>query len=216
MPDHRNGTPTQDEVIRKGYGFGPLLRQTQRNNVARNEMKMKMKRCLTSWPPRTPGAGKAGTFSWGAGESFIGRSSPAPPPSPCATCGFGGEAFPGCKYLFPHTHPHARGKSCQPSRSIGRHRRILLFLFLAVTASRCMNHMNPLPDASGWHPMMLDDAEMHAVRPPPVAPASPRFEPPPPHRSSNVEHVLNHLICSANLRQPASRPLRSHRCAPSA
>jgi len=35
MPDHRNGIRKQDEMIREGYGFGPLLRQTQRNDVAR-------------------------------------------------------------------------------------------------------------------------------------------------------------------------------------
>ena len=34
-----------------------------------------------------PGAGNAGTFTWGAGESFVGRSSPAPPPSPCIKMG---------------------------------------------------------------------------------------------------------------------------------
>ena len=29
----------RDEMIRQGQGLGPLLRQTQRNDVARSEMK---------------------------------------------------------------------------------------------------------------------------------------------------------------------------------
>ena len=39
MPDQRNGIRKQDEMIRQGQGFSPLLRQTLRNDEARNEMK---------------------------------------------------------------------------------------------------------------------------------------------------------------------------------
>ena len=41
MPDRRNGIQNQDE-IRKLYSFGPALRQTQRNDIAQNEIRMKM------------------------------------------------------------------------------------------------------------------------------------------------------------------------------
>ena len=82
----------QDEMIDKiRVRFRPLLRQTHRNEVARSEMKSERKRGRARCPRRGPGAGKAGTFSWGAGESFVRRSSPAPlrparsdPLFPCA------------------------------------------------------------------------------------------------------------------------------------